>query len=184
MRNPKSKDSTTVIAISLPTSLVAQLPTKRGGRSKYVRALIRQDVIRRSESVLASRSPSTPSPPTRDGVRSLEDRLNAIHDIEQEIRDCTDRLASHLADLDAYLRRVRRVESVPAPMPQNAPGIAQSVDPFAALPDPDRPGKVRLKTNQDGTAQFEVVHPDTPSPLPAPQPMTRPSVARTRPEDL
>lgn len=184
MKNPNSKDSSVVVTISLPQPLLDMLPTKRGGRSEYIRALVRQDIAKRSQSVSEGRTPPPPSPPSRDGVRSLEDRLNAIHDIEQQIRVYTERLSAHLSDLDAYLRRVRRFESVPAPTPQNAPGVAQSVDPFSALPDPDRPGKVRLKTNQDGSTQFEVVHPDTVSPLPAPQPMTRVVIPRTRPEDL
>lgn len=184
MKNPKHKESTTVIAVRLPQSLLDMLPVDQGSRSRYVRGLIRQDVVKRFQSVSEGRTASTPSPPTRDGVRSLEERLNAIREVEEEMRVCSERLSTQLADLESYLRRTRRPDTGLPMTPQNAPVVALSVDPFSALPDPDRPGKVRLKSNQDGSAQFEVVHPDTPSPLPAPQPMARSIVPRTRPEDL
>ena len=179
----KRPDTSIVITVSLPRSLLEALPIKARGRSKYFQHLVRQDVARRSRMPQDARPPSVDGTGTGNGVRTLEARLNAIRELEAKLRETAMELSTQLADLDASLRRTRDPGLVTRGI-QSAPGVAQSADPFAVLPDPDRPGRVRLKTNQDGSTHFEVVPLDGSAALPAPQPMTRTGLPKTRPGNL
>jgi hypothetical protein len=204
MGKTKGSDRTRVVSISLPESVVRGLP--QTNRSEYIRRLLMAD---QSVALAARRAMDAPGAPERVrdarepvglAVRvaarldALEGQLRALGEaearlrqqassIEQELGQVRDQTASALQSIAGL--RSTLVESLPpAEARQRPSAVAQNVDPFAGCPDPDRPGRVRLATAQDGSTRFEQVPSERVSDLPPPEPIARPSLRPSRKEDL
>jgi hypothetical protein len=204
MGKTKVADRTRIVSISLPESVVQGLPATN--RSEYIRRLV---MAEQSAALAARRALDAPGAPER--VRSarepvglavrvaarldaLEAQLRALGEaearlrqqastIEQELGQVRDQTALALQSIIGL--RSTLVDSLPATEArQRPPVVAQNVDPFAGCADPDRPGKVRLTTSQDGSTRFEPVPSDRASDLPPPEPIARLSVRPSRKEDL
>lgn len=206
MPRPKGASRSTVISISLPQTMVEGLPGSN--RSEYFRRLVQQDqqvVMATREAKAALDAPGAPErvrderTPSALAVR-VAMRLDALEAQLRALGEAERRLTQHTAAIEGELGQVREsiglaqqamlalratlVDPRNGVERQKGPVVAQNVDPFAGCTDPDRPGRIRLTTSQDGSTRFEHVPSDVAASLPPPEPIARPQTRPTRKEDL
>lgn len=207
MPRPKGTSRSTVVSISLPQAMVDGLPATN--RSEYFRRLVQQDqqVVQAAreargaldapgapERVRDERTPSALAVRVAMRLDALEAHLRALGEAERRLTQQASAIEGELGHVrESIGLAVQTVLALRGTLVETRTGaesrqkgsvVAQNVDPFAGCADPDRPGKIRLTTSQDGSTRFEHVPSEATSSLPPPEPIARPQVRPSRKEDL